>query len=528
MEETEIINLFKFTDNGVNSSGNIYDENRKPKNCFYSTENSIIMGFTDNYLIKGDYIQLKLKSKVYKDKNYRYGFCCKTKYIQDAVAGLCYEVLLDNKVIYRLSTKSYYRANLVNILFKAWDNAENEILIRLVAEKDFSGAKHNGYLEVNNIELNQEYSCNYDYDIKVTDSLSSKKDTAEVNLQSCITSVKFVGGGIDSLAVPVASESDINHVADLRAKLVNSYDKSMLEDNGINLDVDNITELPEGRFSVTYKNVTFDCLFHLKKDKPLYVVLNGSKTGEPPEFKRWSWYPVFEGSMLNIADPTYKINDKIYLGWYYGNDEVNYRLLLVEVVKKITDFLGLDNSKVYFYGSSGGGAAALNCAGLLEGSTAITINPQIFLDKYHYAKEFKKLTGIDLSLRDKWHREDSSYWIANSPKSKFILVENINSEDDSVQFFALEKTLNKKFSYGISKFGNLGVWLYSAKVYNTPTHNAQEDQIIYFAIKCLIENMDNPSWDNLKSLYLIITELWREKWALRDEIKLLRNSNLQQ
>ena len=202
--------------------------------------------------------------------------------------------------------------------------------------------------------------------------------------------------------------------------------------------------------------------------------------------------------------------------------------MIADIVLKIANFLKVENNDVYFYGSSGGGTAAIHCAGLIQNSTAMAINPQIFLELYHYAPTFRQLTGIDLAKEDPWHRQDVSYFLLNSPKSNFILIENLQSEDDTVQFYALEKKLGASFKYGITRLNNLGIWLYDANTQNSPTHNAQEDQTLYFAIDYLAKSMKTcTDWEHLEELYLIISELWRTQWQLRDSIaeQQKKNSN---
>lgn len=77
-----------------------------------------------------------------------------------------------------------------------------------------------------------------------------------------------------------------------------SPDREYLKDKNIFIDISNITaDLPNGRFYTIYNNIRFEMLFNYKKGLPLIVVLNGSKTSMYPEFKRWSWYTFFQGSI---------------------------------------------------------------------------------------------------------------------------------------------------------------------------------------------------------------------------------------
>ena len=116
-----------------------------------------------------------------------------------------------------------------------------------------------------------------------------------------------------------------------------SPDREYLKDKNIFIDISNITaDLPNGRFYTIYNNIRFEMLFNYKKGLPLIVVLNGSKTSMYPEFKRWSWYTFFQGSMLNIADHMYDLYKDLNLGWYFGNDKVDIRRVIVDMILQIT------------------------------------------------------------------------------------------------------------------------------------------------------------------------------------------------
>lgn len=312
---------------------------------------------------------------------------------------------------------------------------------------------------------------------------------------------------------------DCNDIAKLDALRDSIYksEKTFLEDKDIEINVENITNIPNGRFRIIYQKVKFECLFNYQKGNSLFVVFSGSRTIQPPEFKRWSWYNCFSGSMLSIADPMYYDNGKLGIGWYYGTEEVNYRQYLVDIVNAICKYLKISNNNLYFYASSGGCAAAINCAGLMDGSTAIAINPQIYLNEYFYSDRFKLLTNIDLSLPDKYHRNDLSYFIKEKRNSFYLLIENIASNDDQIQFFRLQKELNINLKYGIQKFDNLGIWLYEAST--IASHNAQENQTIMKIIMQLCVDYRNlDSWVGITKNYLYFTELWRDYWIVKEAL----------
>ena len=509
-------------------SGNIDSSSTQPKFIFEPYQQGVTFGFSSNSINKGDFCGFVVEHKVEKDKNYFYQTQIKTSWMQGDTGGFCYELLINGNLVYKLSVNACYYINHIRYSFKAESDRINRVEIRVRAEKKVNDTVYNSTIDVRGLELKKEFgNREYNYQGFITDTYHTvEAKCKDLKYQNDLTPQKLDGANfaqvdkiinitnyneftsIEKLSITINDKGSIDKLNTLRQSLLYQSDKNILEDKNINLDIDTLNNVPEGRFSVNVHGIRFECLFHSKKAKSLYVILNGSKTATPPEFKRWSWYSVFEGDMLNIADPSYVYNEKLGLGWYYGTQEINYRELTALLIRKIAAIIGAQN--IILYSSSGGAAAAIHIGGLIENSTVIAINPQIFLNLYHYAPHFKKVTGINLDTEDKWHRENGAYYILNSPKTKFLLVQNISNPDDFIQVQALERIMNKELKYGLNRFGNVGVWLYD--IASKVPHNAQEDQIIYFAIDMLAKSLDREEdWNNLNSLYLIISEMWRKR-----------------
>lgn len=62
-------------------------------------------------------------------------------------------------------------------------------------------------------------------------------------------------------------------------------DRISLQDNQIVLDLDKTAHIPSGRVNISYKNILFECVFHYKENKKLYVMLNGALTMDPPSLQ---------------------------------------------------------------------------------------------------------------------------------------------------------------------------------------------------------------------------------------------------
>lgn len=171
--------------------------------------------------------------------------------------------------------------------------------------------------------------------------------------------------------------------------------------------------------------------FPPKKAQTLYVLFSGSLTKEaPPEFNRWSYYPWLNGGVLSISDPMYNRFEDLKLGWYYGTEQENFRIKIVELVETIADKLNISNIEIVFFSSSGGASAAIECAALLPRATAMVINPQLVLKEWYYASDFEKVTGIDLSEDKKWHRNNVIWHVKNCTNSRCIVLINIRNAVD--------------------------------------------------------------------------------------------------
>lgn len=294
-----------------------------------------------------------------------------------------------------------------------------------------------------------------------------------------------------------------------------SPDREYLKDKNIFIDISNITaDLPNGRFYTIYNNIRFEMLFNYKKGLPLIVVLNGSKTSMYPEFKRWSWYTFFQGSMLNIADPMYDLYKDLNLGWYFGNDKVDIRRVIVDMILQITAYYNIPNKDIILYSSSGGGAACFEIASLIGGGcTCITINPQIYIYDYYYAPFFERITNLKVGGKDEFERNNTEYWIKRKTDVKYIFIENLASRCDREDIYKLAKNFRIDLKYGLTKKDNIIVWTYEAET-DTP-HGAQEEYCTYFQIFFLRKLFDDDELiERYRNLYCLFSEQWRKQWAL--------------
>jgi len=84
---------------------------------------------------------------------------------------------------------------------------------------------------------------------------------------------------------------------------------------------------------------------------------------------------------LSISDPTLLDSDKLRLGWYSGSENFPLRAILLELL--LNTIAVLRPRRTLFFGSSGGGYAALLYAKSVEGAVSLTINPQTDILSYY-------------------------------------------------------------------------------------------------------------------------------------------------
>lgn len=305
-------------------------------------------------------------------------------------------------------------------------------------------------------------------------------------------------------------------IADINTKRDKAFeaDKSLLEETDIKYNIDNIENLPDGRFSVINHNVEFECLYKKQNSEKLYIFLSGARpslTCSLPIFKRWSYYKYVDYSVLNIADPMYRKYSNIFCGWYYGNKEESYIDYLVEVIAAVAKKQGVGNDKIVLFSSSAGGYAALHCGCKLPGSTVIVINAQTDISLYTHSMDFQLKMGIDFKEEDKFNRNKLCESIRDAYQTKFFIMENIKSEEDVCQIVNLSKILDTRCKYGVNYVSNnIICWLYEAD--SMLPHNAMDVGPLFWAINALVERNFDRKY--IETVCVFLGELWRERYEV--------------
>lgn len=302
----------------------------------------------------------------------------------------------------------------------------------------------------------------------------------------------------------------INHF-DNRHKPLKKNSTVIQDVNGVYSMDDIETALNHCRFVLAYRNIKWHMCFFKKNSNRLVVSFSGMrKNGNI--FPRWSWNEFLDASLLCIDDPMIDEHEGLQLGWYYGNEAVDYCSYAVEIVKAISNKIGA--SEIIFYSSSGGGTAAIRSGCILDGSLVVAINPQIVLDKYVMARHFEKYTNFSLK-NDKLSRNNSVELMKKSLNTKFLIIQNIMSETDRIQIEALRNGYEKEreYIYGLNQIApNCIQWLYdSPNLFQNP-HVCQDWPGMYWIINELLKSMKEGTAIN-NSLFMHLTELWYEHFA---------------
>lgn len=145
-------------------------------------------------------------------------------------------------------------------------------------------------------------------------------------------------------------------------------------------------ELAAGSFLVVDNKIEMPCRLQcVPGSDVLFVMLNGAVQRPKvalPVFARWNWGRVLRGHVLSVCDPTLYLSPRLRLGWFLGREDLDPMPTLQQTADTIAALLGVCSRRIIFYGSSGGGFAALVAAAGRDDGRAIAVNPQTEVVQY--------------------------------------------------------------------------------------------------------------------------------------------------
>lgn len=101
-----------------------------------------------------------------------------------------------------------------------------------------------------------------------------------------------------------------------------------------------------------------------------------------PVFRRWEWHAEVPAHALYISDPTLETCEDLGLGWYIGTAERDCMEDIAALIRGVAQSLSVTERNIVFYGSSGGGFAALRALRWFPLAATIAVNPQTRLTAF--------------------------------------------------------------------------------------------------------------------------------------------------
>lgn len=279
----------------------------------------------------------------------------------------------------------------------------------------------------------------------------------------------------------VVNLSDTRKILNIQYKALSQRDQeiSKITTSLTKESIEEKEKLPN-RLKIEINGTKYNLLFFDNtSSNRLFIIFSGARSinESPILFKRWSYFPYIDQKLLLISDPGLEANSRneILLNWYLGDKAHNYYAEIAQIVHIFANKFKISNKNITFFGSSGGGFAALQMANFFKNTNHFTINPQIYIEKFKYFKYLhKKRKDIEDVVQryveniDALIRENENY---------FYISQNINDEQDwNSQIVPLLRKLEiNRIEIGLNQHKNLLLWLYDCE----GGHNAQGDQLLF-------------------------------------------------
>lgn len=191
-------------------------------------------------------------------------------------------------------------------------------------------------------------------------------------------------------------------------------------------------------YQVDMPNLKVSTAFYPKvRSDVLYVFFSGfvnRKLLTLPVFRRWAWHTMVPGHALYISDPTLEACEDLGLGWYIGGKSSDCMEDIAKLISSVALNFGISERNLVFYGSSGGGFAALRALRWFPDAAAIAINPQTELTSFRrnalkdYLPRFFDAISKDEFARTYPERNSLVDALAECRDSSVVYVQNTLDE----------------------------------------------------------------------------------------------------
>ena len=141
-----------------------------------------------------------------------------------------------------------------------------------------------------------------------------------------------------------------------------------------------------GTFEVACGPLRMSGVFAPRDGADALVVLLKSncdrRLGPPPVFLDWPPGVERLGHLLKICDPSLHLDDSMELCCFQGLEHADPIPIVVDIVGRFCGKLGVAPHRVVYFGISGAGFAALQCAIRDGTSVGVGLNPQLDMTKF--------------------------------------------------------------------------------------------------------------------------------------------------
>ncbi|MDR7329896.1 alpha/beta hydrolase family protein [Corynebacterium guangdongense] len=139
-----------------------------------------------------------------------------------------------------------------------------------------------------------------------------------------------------------------------------------------------------GVSTVWHRGLPIDMSMSLKKGAPLIVVFHGATNVDVrlPWLSGLGITAALETSRLSISDPSLYMDPDLNLSWFSGSHiQPDLIDVLAQIIKKVT--VATSARRIVLFGGSGGGYISLRLIEYFPWATAVVMNPQTDIEKYH-------------------------------------------------------------------------------------------------------------------------------------------------
>lgn len=279
-------------------------------------------------------------------------------------------------------------------------------------------------------------------------------------------------------------------------------------------------ELESSQFAIDLEGYHYECLFKEQAGEYLYVIYNGARYTDLPEFPRWGYHNLFDGSMLCLEDPMYYKYPDMICGSFYGDRGKSGIVISLVIIKAVCRKLGISEDKVIFFSSSQGGYSGTYASTLMPNTLSIALNPRLFIQDTPHTKNFTDVCGIDLNAPDQFHRNDIIHCIKNS-SSVHVMLFNIQCEHDWThhgQRFCHEFGIEP--CYGFVAKDNCLFWVYDCAGAPNPHTSFETKGIFMFIDRVAKAFYAGLVTEEMQKTALTVNECWHDIFGLKSNLYL--------